>query len=187
MNFIVTDPQGNTYTVTGLMKFTIDHNLSFESLRRVAAGLSRGYRGWKCEYTDPIKKAKADAILKGKLEKRGWVILTPDGRQLLTTNLTKFCKKHSINYYNLRQSAITNKGYEDYRCFYASKRKRQYYKKLGSKWEVTDPDGIKTIITNLKAFCRNYNIEYGKLLRTCKTEKIYNGWRCKQINKKHTL
>jgi hypothetical protein len=180
MNFIVTDPQGNMYEVTGLMKFAIEHDLNFEGLRKVATGHSLSHKGWKAEYMDPVKKLKAVEIAKNKLEKRGWVIFTPEGRKLLTMNLLRFCRKHNLQYYNLRQSAITGEGYKGYRCFYTSKKKRRYYKKMNSKWLIIDPEGVEITVHNLKAFCRDNNLDYMKLWTTKNNKKPYAGWLCRK-------
>lgn len=45
--YIVTDPQGNTFTITNMLEFCKKNGLRNESLNRVANGNWKHYRGYK--------------------------------------------------------------------------------------------------------------------------------------------
>jgi hypothetical protein len=45
--YIVTDPKGNTFTITNMLKFCKENGLRNESLNRVANGNWKHYRGYK--------------------------------------------------------------------------------------------------------------------------------------------
>ena len=45
--YIVTDPDGNTFTITNMLKFCEENGLRNESLNRVANGSWKHYRGYK--------------------------------------------------------------------------------------------------------------------------------------------
>lgn len=45
--YIVTDPEGNTFTITNMLKFCEENGLRNESLNRVANGNWKHYRGYK--------------------------------------------------------------------------------------------------------------------------------------------
>ena len=171
-NFIVTDPKGNQYEVRGLTKFAIEHGLNFECLRSVATGKTRHHKGWKCVYADPVRREEAAKRMREHVKKRGWVILTPEGKKILTLNLLKFCKRNNLPYQNIRQSALSYKPYKGWRCFYASPEKQQMCKKVSNRWIVTRK-GVERYITNLADFCRKHNLDYAKLKRN----KL-PGWSC---------
>jgi hypothetical protein len=173
-NFKVTDPEGNIYSVTGLAKFAIDHDLNFECLRQVAVGRMLHHRGWKSEYIDPVKKAIAFEKTKERVAKRGWVIFNPEGKKLLTLNLRKFCRKNNLSYYNMRQSAISFNAYNGWRCFYADKEKRKLHKKISNRWQIIRK-GVTYNVNNLTEFCITHNLSYYLL----KHNRL-DGWECKR-------
>ena len=45
--YIITDPKGNTFTITNMLKFCEENGLRNESLNRVANGKWKHYRGYK--------------------------------------------------------------------------------------------------------------------------------------------
>jgi hypothetical protein len=48
-SYIVTDPKGNTFTITNMLKFCKDNSLCNDSMNRVANGHWKHHKGWKCK------------------------------------------------------------------------------------------------------------------------------------------
>ena len=49
--YIVTDPNGNEITITGLNEFCRNHNLSPQNMSKVAAGSRSSHKGYQIRYT----------------------------------------------------------------------------------------------------------------------------------------
>lgn len=44
--YLLTDPEGNTYTPTSLVEFCREHGLTPQNLRKVAKGTRKNHKGW---------------------------------------------------------------------------------------------------------------------------------------------
>ena len=51
-------------------------------------------------------------------------------------------------------------------------------KKRAKTYEIVNPEGIKTKITNLAEFSRDNGLDAANLSRVSKNEKSYKGWKC---------
>ena len=45
--YLITDPNGNTYTPESLVEFCKEHDLTPQNLRKVAKGTRKHHKGWK--------------------------------------------------------------------------------------------------------------------------------------------
>lgn len=45
--YLITDPDGNTYTPESLVEFCREHGLTPQNLRKVAKGTRKHHKGWK--------------------------------------------------------------------------------------------------------------------------------------------
>ena len=50
-DYIVTDPQGNTYTIRNLTQHCKDHGLTRTLMLHVARGIQHHHKGWSCQFT----------------------------------------------------------------------------------------------------------------------------------------
>lgn len=49
VEYIITNPSGDTFIIKGMRKFCRDNNLNAKLLRRTAAGLQEEHKGFKCQ------------------------------------------------------------------------------------------------------------------------------------------
>ena len=45
--YLITDPDGNTYTPESIVEFCREHELTPQNLRKVAKGTRKHHKGWK--------------------------------------------------------------------------------------------------------------------------------------------
>src|SRR5258708_3446455 len=113
---IITDPNGDEYTILGVNKFCDAHGLSSASLMNVANGKCSQHKGYRARYpgTEPQepktrreKREPPPKKGKGKGEKRPYeryewsrktLILTdPNGVEYMVHGINDFCKAHGLD------------------------------------------------------------------------------------------
>lgn len=52
--WVVTDPYGNEQTITNLIKFCNENNLSEDVMRKIARGKVKNHKGWRCSHSSSI-------------------------------------------------------------------------------------------------------------------------------------
>ena len=52
--WVVTDPYGEEQTITNIIKFCNENNLSEDVMRKIARGEVKTHKGWKCSYSSSI-------------------------------------------------------------------------------------------------------------------------------------
>jgi group I intron endonuclease len=81
--------------------------------------------------------------------------------------------KDIINKNNLRVDKSSTKNKE-----IKSKSMSEMNKKRSKTYEIVNPEGIKTKITNLAEFSRDNGLDAANLSRVSKNGKSYKGWKC---------
>jgi group I intron endonuclease len=81
--------------------------------------------------------------------------------------------KDIINKNNLRVDKSSTKNKE-----IKSKSMSEMNKKRAKTYEIVNPEGIKTKITNLAEFSRDNGLDAANLSRVSKNGKSYKGWKC---------
>lgn len=81
--------------------------------------------------------------------------------------------KDIINKNNLKVDKSSTKNKE-----IKSKSMSEMNKKRAKTYEIVNPEGIKTKITNLAEFSRDNGLDAANLSRVSKNGKLYKGWKC---------
>jgi len=88
-----------------------------------------------------------------------------------------------------REKILTTRKNNPYKWSDSQKKDLQQTRKLKKNksqtchWEVTDPNGQKTIVYGLGEFCRDHDLQQAHLFSVSKgTRKHHKGWTCKKIN-----
>ena len=179
-------PNGEIIEVTNLSKFCKENNLKYQSL--IKGSLSQGY-------------ILANAKPKKKSAKKRYLyeIITPEGEEILETNLNDFCRKNGLIAQNLNAVANgKNNSHKGYQCSKLceikdedldelitleslSSSERQYK----GRYKVTFPNGEETIVNNLTGFCREHKLSDSSVFLYIKGRIAnYKGYKFKKLKDK---
>jgi group I intron endonuclease len=170
------DPDGNEVTITNLYEFCRQHKLDFPSMHRLAKGKSKlkSYKGWS--HRNSVRQRDYVKTYSG--------FITPDARPAgLITNLAAFCRKHGLD--NTHMVAVARGRIYSHRGW-TYDNDRQNRQKLGLPKTYTsfiNPNGHQIVITNLKAFCREYGLEPVHMYQLISGKrKSHKGWTWRKEN-----
>ncbi|MGB9181144.1 MAG: hypothetical protein WCB68_18065, partial [Pyrinomonadaceae bacterium] len=142
------DPQGNEITITNLHSFCRQQRLDFPSMHRLAAGKSKlkSYKGWTHKNSPRLREHV----------KTYDGFIAPNGCHIgPIINLAAFCRKHDLD--NTHMVAVAKGRIYSHRgwTFANDLQKCNSYKTYTG---FINPDGQRTVIINLQAFCREHGL-----------------------------
>ncbi len=117
-DWIVVDPSGIRYQVSGLKEFCHEHGLSYGGMRLVAKGKALSSSGWRCwsaESQPPVFLPK----IKGKRKSYGkeYILTPPSGEPITICDLKTFCRENSLGYRNMTKVADGDRPHhKGWRC-----------------------------------------------------------------------
>lgn len=147
---IVPKHMGGTDDEENLIKLTIEEHAEAHQKLYEEYGKKEDLVAWKA-LSGQWKRSKIYGVLnKGR-------VFSEEHKK----NISE-AKKGCDNSHNSEQLTAVNKS---------KWHKELLAEKYSKQWEITDPDGKKFIITNLRKWCRDNNIDNGNLMKTIKKGK----------------
>ncbi len=104
--WLLTDPNGQTYTIKNLADFCREHNLNHRAMGSVSRGEWSKHRGWTCQRLSPPKvnrsrgrKQTPEAIAKSVAKTaKWWTAIGPTGENFGPfQSLNSFCQEHHLD------------------------------------------------------------------------------------------
>lgn len=184
--YIVISPDGTEIAVKNMSEFCRTHQLCKTQMVRVAQGLAKLHRAWKCRYADETKE-QYEVKLNNRMalivdkRTRKYVATSPDGQCYQVENLSKFCREKGLCKKNLGLVAVgvysQYKGWaikpieetEDIRQrreLVLKNRQRDYVKR---DYIIILPDSSEIKIRGLEEFCRKWDLSASSM------RKVANG------------
>jgi len=101
-----------------------------------------------------------------------WEIITPDGEELIISNLSKFCREHNLSKYKM---CLVSKGiYSQHRGYKVEKLKNYGKRKLVKHWKIEYPSGETMIVKCLKDWCIVNDITPQMMYRVGRGERSHH-------------
>lgn len=160
------DPDGNEVTIQNLFDFCRKNNLDWPSMHRLAKGESKlkSYKGWS--HKNSVRQRDYIKTYEGFIDPNG----NPVG---VITNLAAFCRENNLD--NTHMVAVANGRLYSHRGWtYDNDRENLGFKTYTG---FVDPNGNRTVIANLQAFCREKNLEVVHMRQLISgLRKSHKGW-----------
>lgn len=104
--FLLTAPDGRQICTDNLAQFAKAFGLERSLLQQVARGKIRFHKDWRCERIDRPGRLKSKVPLKRKsLKYKGYLLTSPEGVVVCTTNLKEFCRAEGLTRENMLKVA----------------------------------------------------------------------------------
>jgi GIY-YIG catalytic domain len=160
------DPDGNEVMIQNLFDFCRQNNLDWPSMHRLAKGESKlkSYKGWS--HKNSVRQRDYIKTYEGFIDPNG----NPVGP---ITNLAGFCRENNLD--NTHMVAIANGRLYSHRGWtYNNDRENLSFKTYTG---FVNPNGNRTVIANLQAFCRENNLEVVHMRELISGKrKSHKGW-----------
>jgi group I intron endonuclease len=160
------DPEGNEVTITNLFDFCRRNNLDWPSMHRLAMGKSKlkSCKGWT--HKNSVRQRDYVKTYDGFIDPKG----NPVGP---ITNLAAFGREHGLD--NTHMVAVARGRLYSHRGWtYNNDRARGGYQTYTG---FINPQGLRTVITNLAAFCREHGLNVIHMRQLIGGErKSHKGW-----------
>jgi hypothetical protein len=201
--WIITKPTGEEIIITNLEKFSREHGLWAQNMRKVALGKLRHTHGYMCRFIeDKNQKYKynreksKELILKQSFD---WLVTSPSGEELKIKNLKQFARDNGLctnACYRVGNGYISHlKGWKikkitksDPKRFTAKKidispERREAMARIKSKnFLVYFPNGEVKKIFNLTKFCRENGLIPSCMLGVAsRKRKVHKGFRVERL------
>lgn len=135
---------------------------------------------------------RQDRIKTGKVSNwyHRYELIAPDGRQMCTDNLSRFCEEYGLTLANMQAVARGkirfSNGWRVRNLDNPIELKSPIHLKKKSKkyrgYLLTDPNGVQVCTDNLTAFCDEFELTRENLLKVARGQrKVSQGWTCEFI------
>ena len=170
-HFICTAPDGTEYTTTNIPSFATEHSICKESMRGVAKGRLRQYKGWLCRYT-PETLAKLTSEQQAEVQANfDYQAQYPDGKPISEEDRQRIIDASRTPECLARRSA-DKKGWkpttEQLNNLSLGHCKRVFI--------ITTPTGEEIITKQLVQFAKNLNMTHSGFYKACKTGSSHKGY-----------
>ena len=137
-----------------------------------------GGRKWREDNPDKVKQSgvKGNKSQREKFDRLGrtiaeqeWVITTPDGEELIISNLAEFCREHNLLKHKMSEVA---KGiYSQHKGYKVEKLKKRGTYKPQKFWKIEYPNGEEMIVKCLTDWCKVNDMNVGCMTRVGRGER----------------
>lgn len=175
-HYICTAPDGTEYLTTNIPSFGLEHNVCPVSMRNVAKGRLRQYKGWLCRYTPetlakltPEQQAEVQANFVYQAQYPNGKPISPEDRQRI--------QDAARTPEALAKRSASKKGWkptnEQLNNLSLGHCKRTFL--------VTTPDGEEIVVKQLVQFAKEHGLHYSGMYRSMSTGKPTKGYTVREI------
>jgi hypothetical protein len=175
--WIVMFPNGEEKIIKNMKEFCRQNNLMPQNMNYVANGKNKTCKGFRCRRIDDKEYLYVDKTQNRykNIKTSPYIIVYPDGKTIKVENLTKYCIENNLNYRTMYCISLDyNLTYKGLRCYKEENgivKRDKICKPLNTKkrrrrecnYIVTFPDGKEVEISNMFRFCRENNLDRGKM------------------------
>ena len=170
-HFICTTPDGTEYTTTNMPSFALEHSICKESMRSVAKGRLRQYKGWLCRYT-PETLAKLTVEQQVEVQTNfNHQTKYPDRKPISAEDKQRIIDASRTPEVLAKRSAL-RKGWkpdsEQLNNLSLGHCKRTFI--------ITTPTGEQIITKQLVQFAKDLNMKHSGFYKACKTGNPHKGY-----------
>jgi group I intron endonuclease len=181
-HFICTAPDGTEYTTTNMPEFAREHNICKESMRGVAKGRLRQYKGWLCRYT-PETLAKLTPEQQAEVQANfEYQAQYPDRKPISTEDRQRIIDAPRTPEI-LEKRSKQRKGWqptnEQLNNLSLGHCKRTFV--------ITTPDGKKITTMQLVQFAKDLGSSHSGFYKSARTGKPHKGYTVREITDQQQL
>lgn len=191
--YIVTFPDGHEETIANLSKFCRENGLKYRLIMACCDGMMRDHKGYKCrrpgqtewKYIRTISNKMKNWDSNDDFHNRFWLIITPDGEEIILKTLKDFCKTHNLQSTHMAKVADGElKQHKGFKCYRQGKIVEFSPKLKPYLWKIYYPDGKIEFVENLKNFAKDHNLCHSSLCATSNGRRNHTkNFKCEKIDR----
>ena len=180
---------------TNISKYAKENNLTRKGISKALNNNTNATKGYIFKFLNVNKEANINRKIKFKGINKNknycrltcgieyyYILNISDNKQVLVSNLSKYCKDNDLSISNLKQTLTTARyHHKNFKLISLDKNKNNHKQ---AKWLVITPDNKELFITDLKRYCKQNNFNYSSFKQTSYNLKSiqYKGYRCYLLN-----